>query len=203
MTTEKALVDQKAEMLDIFEELSTAIMTTDADRMRRDVAVQASRLYGLLGLSRLDEEISQPPQPEYFEPDLDWLYGILEAKFGEEPQILQAIEEFGECISALTAYQLRGWKDDPARHPKRLNDILQELADVYLMLHQMMRIFGFTLVMREVRSKALRTLLTLRLWEPDAEVIGGECTCGSTLWVSREGWPVFCAQCGRLQEVPT
>ena len=63
------------------------------------------------------------------------------AKFGKEAQIDMMIEEMSELTKALLKY--RRWHEGTrARSDERLSDILEEMADVQIMLNQMVLIFG-------------------------------------------------------------
>ena len=54
--------------------------------------------------------------------------------FGETSQINMAIEEAGELITALA-------KRDRNRNGSSITQILEEMADVHIMLHQLILIF--------------------------------------------------------------
>lgn len=63
------------------------------------------------------------------------------AKFGKEVQINIMIEEMAELTKALLKY--RRWHEGTgAKSDERLSDILEEMADVQIMLNQMVLIFG-------------------------------------------------------------
>ena len=55
--------------------------------------------------------------------------------FGEEPQIRQAMEECAELIVALNKY-LR-YKDEPRKCLNSKKNVIEEMADVYVMLRQL------------------------------------------------------------------
>ena len=60
--------------------------------------------------------------------------------FGDEPQIRQAMEECAELIVALNKY-LR-YKDNPKEYLSSKKSVIEEMADVYVMLRQLEYIFG-------------------------------------------------------------
>lgn len=62
--------------------------------------------------------------------------------FGDEPQIRQAMEECAELIVALNKY-LR-YKNNPKECLKSKKSVIEEMADVYVMLRQLEYIFGET-----------------------------------------------------------
>ena len=55
--------------------------------------------------------------------------------FGDEPQIRQAMEECAELIVALNKY-LR-YKDEPKKCLNSKKNVIEEMADVYVMLRQL------------------------------------------------------------------
>lgn len=55
--------------------------------------------------------------------------------FGDEPQIRQAMEECAELIVALNKY-LR-YKNDPKEYLSSKKSVIEEMADVYVMLRQL------------------------------------------------------------------
>ena len=59
--------------------------------------------------------------------------------FGDEPQIRQAMEECAELIVALNKY-LR-YKDNPKEYLSSKKSVIEEMADVYVMLRQLEYIF--------------------------------------------------------------
>ena len=81
--------------------------------------------------------------------------------FGEEPQIRQTMEECAELIVALNKY-LR-YEDDPERRGSAINDIFEEMADVYVMIEQLKFIFGDIGETEHIaEGKVLRTLERIR-----------------------------------------
>lgn len=69
---------------------------------------------------------------------------ILEAAietWGEEAQIVVAIEEMSELTKALSKY-LRYYLAEQGDHGQIVADIREEMADVSIMLNQMALIFG-------------------------------------------------------------
>lgn len=69
---------------------------------------------------------------------------ILEAAietWGEEAQIVVAIEEMSELTKALSKY-LRYYLTEQGNHGQIVADIREEMADVGIMLNQMALIFG-------------------------------------------------------------
>lgn len=75
-------------------------------------------------------------------------YAVI-AKFGKEHQTFVAIEEMSELMKALTK-NMRG------EHNRQ--DIVEELADVYIVLDQIMMMHGIDLddVVRKMNEKAQR-----------------------------------------------
>lgn len=77
-------------------------------------------------------------------------YEVILGHYGEESQMLKAIEEMGELTSVL----IRWLRDDD-----RVNrdDVITEIADVSIMIEQLMYIFGKLAVEDEIIYKLMRT----------------------------------------------
>lgn len=65
-------------------------------------------------------------------------------KFGAEHQKKKAIEEMGELITAIA-------REQDCRVTTR--DVITEIADVQIMLHQLTLIYGPELVDKEIKAK--------------------------------------------------
>jgi len=81
---------------------------------------------------------------------LEKLYKNCVEVWGERTQLRQTQEECAELIVAIN-YFCRNREDG-------LDKIIEEAADVYLMVHQIMEIVGKDLVMDMVNYKADRTI---------------------------------------------
>jgi len=75
--------------------------------------------------------------------------------YGEQPQVDVAIEEMSELTKALLKYRRN--KDMSVN--RRLNNILEEIADVQITLDQMRLIFGDTAEQEEFKLKRLNDRL--------------------------------------------
>ena len=60
--------------------------------------------------------------------------------YGEQPQVDVAIEEMSELTKALLKYR----RNEDMSVDRRLNNILEEIADVQIMLEQLRMIYGST-----------------------------------------------------------
>ena len=67
--------------------------------------------------------------------------------WGEDAQIMMALEECGELITALTQY----W-----RGRKTKEEVAEEIADVSIMMRQMRLIFGYQIVNEIEAGKLVR-----------------------------------------------
>lgn len=77
-------------------------------------------------------------------------YEVILGHYGEESQMLKAIEEMGELTSVLVRC-LRN--DDRVSR----DDVITEIADVSIMVEQLMYIFGKLEVENEIIYKLMRT----------------------------------------------
>ena len=73
--------------------------------------------------------------------------------YGENSQVDKAVEEMSELTKALLKYR----RNEDMSVNRRLNNILEEIADVQIMLDQMRIIFGDTSSQEEYKLN--------RLWE--------------------------------------
>jgi len=80
--------------------------------------------------------------------------------WGEDAQYRQAIEELGELVVAVAHY-LRRKDSESQLH------VVEETADVYLMLNQIMEMVGRERVMKMVLYKANRTNEKLKLYKEE------------------------------------
>ena len=64
------------------------------------------------------------------------------AKWGKEPQIRQCMEECAELIQALNKYLRAEELGDPRKTEEAEARVREEMADVDIMLWQMVSIFG-------------------------------------------------------------
>lgn len=71
------------------------------------------------------------------EPERKKLYDACTARWGEVAQAQQAVEECGELIQAVSKIFFRGKFDD-----KHLEDLASEMADVAIMMEQLVHILG-------------------------------------------------------------
>ena len=72
-------------------------------------------------------------------------------KYGKEPQLVMLMEECGELIQACSK-QLR-------RKDKSINNLIEELADVRIMIEQIEHLYGIkSFVEDEMKYKLIRQL---------------------------------------------
>ena len=75
--------------------------------------------------------------------------------YGEQPQVDVAIEEMSELTKALLKYR----RNEDMSVNRRLNNILEEIADVSIMLDQLRMIYGSTEKQEEFKLKRLNDRL--------------------------------------------
>lgn len=75
--------------------------------------------------------------------------------YGEQPQVDMAIEEMSELTKALLKYR----RNEDMSVNRRLNNILEEIADVQIMLEQLRMIYGSTEKQEEFKLKRLNDRL--------------------------------------------
>ena len=71
--------------------------------------------------------------------------------YGEQPQVDMAIEEMSELTKALLKHR----RNEDMSVNRRLNNILEEIADVQIMLDQMRLLYGGTENMEEYKLNRL------------------------------------------------
>ena len=80
------------------------------------------------------------------------LYKKAVTKWGEESQILMAIEEMGELIQALSKY----FRQPNKSFERRFDNIEQEIADVSIMIEQLKCIFSENTINQMIEKKLER-----------------------------------------------
>jgi NTP pyrophosphatase (non-canonical NTP hydrolase) len=78
---------------------------------------------------------------------------------GEQSQVFKAMEELGELQAALSRYL-----HDPLKHPD-IAPIIDEIADVQIMIRQLAIIFGATSVEQRIEYKLNRLAGMLEKWK--------------------------------------
>ena len=80
------------------------------------------------------------------------LYGLCVSKWGQAAQIDMCIEEMAELIKALCKAKRHKKPDD------WLHSIYEEIADVTIMLEQMIIIFDGEVIIPQIKAKKLERL---------------------------------------------
>ena len=79
--------------------------------------------------------------------------------YGKQNQVDMAIEEMSELIKALLKEHRASKEFEPSDYERKLDDISEEMADVYIMLDQLMVIFQNSediVYFKSLRLKRLR-----------------------------------------------
>ena len=80
------------------------------------------------------------------------LYAKAIKQFGEEAQLRQATEECAELIQAITKVQRYGSR------VRRIDNLIEELADVQIMMEQVMQMYNLESLVSEVKREKLQRL---------------------------------------------
>jgi len=78
---------------------------------------------------------------------MDNKYKIILEYYGAENQLLKTCEECGELISSIGKYVTEGGSAE---------NIISEIADIYIMIHQLILIYGAEKVSPEIERKLQR-----------------------------------------------
>ena len=102
---------------------------------------------------------------EWMRADRDIAYARFLNAWGTESQILKAIEEFNEA-GAVLARQVSTLKfGEQWSHAPTFEEIIDEVADAYLMVDQLAYIFGRDQVEHVIERKLSKVLLSVERHE--------------------------------------
>ena len=73
--------------------------------------------------------------------------------YGHEHQTWKAVEEMGELTQAICKHQLA---EDPLLKEVALLEVWDEIADVYIMMEQLKKIYGETVINDKIKFKLER-----------------------------------------------